>query len=199
MGRNANSPRSRPAGFTVREAARRTGLPPHTVRYYGGKWGREGYGRFITPEIADAGQGTAKRFSRRNLVQLRVAFLLREAGLPEDETRHLFTAKEAGRKDWWDPESPSGHDALLLVRGAPRRPAVDRWLLCTPDVRTEPPISWAAAVVQAAGPDCEFVHARFQSGWQPRFPNDSIDCWILEGANEAWVVNIGQIRKAMTE
>ncbi len=201
MGANASSPRSRPAGFTVREAARRTGLPPHTVSYYGGKWGREGYGRFIKPEIADAGQGTAKRFSRRNLVQLRVAFLLREAGLSEDETRHLFTAKGAGREDWWDPENPSGHDALLLVRGAPEWPAVERWKLSTPDLRIEPPISWAAAVVQAGGADCEFVHARFQSGWQPqpRFPNDSTDCWILEGANEAWVVNIGQIRKAMTE
>jgi DNA-binding transcriptional MerR regulator len=197
MAGNANSQRQ--VGFTVREAARRTGLPPHTVSYYGGKWGREGYGRFITPEIADAGQGTAKRFSRRNLVQLRVAFLLREAGLPEDETRHLFTAKEAGKKDWWDPENPPGQGALLLVRGAPKWPAVDRWLLCTPDLRIEPPLSWAAAVVQAAGPDCEFVHVRFQSGWQPRFPKDRRECWILEGTQEAWVVNIGQIRKAMTE
>ena len=195
-----NASSQRQVGFTVREAARRTGLPPHTVSYYGGKWGREGYGRLIKPEIADAGQGTAKRFSRRNLVQLRVAGLLREAGLPEHETRHLFAAKGAGREDWWDPENPSGQDALLLVRGAPEWPAVERWKLSTPDLRIEPPISWAAAMVQAAGPDCEFVHARFQSGWrpQPRFPNDSTDCWILEGANEAWVVNIGQIRKAMT-
>jgi len=199
MGRIARDFRSHPRGFTVREAARRTGIPPHTVSYYGGKWGREGYGRFVKPEIADAGQGTAKRFSRRNLVQLRVAFLLREAGLPEDETRHLFTAKGAGQEDWWDPERPSEHDGLLLVRGAPEWPAVERWQLCTPDLRITPPISWAAAVVQAAGPDCEFVHARFQSGWQPRFPNDSTDCWILEGAHEAWVVNIGQIRKAMNE
>ena len=65
-------------------------MPPHTVRYYGGRWGRAGYGRFITPEIADGGQGTAKLFSLRNLVQLRVAFLLRQAGLAEEETRHLF-------------------------------------------------------------------------------------------------------------
>ena len=183
----------------MREAARRTGIPPHTVSYYGGKWGREGYGRFVKPEIADAGQGTAKRFSRRNLVQLRAAFLLREAGLPEDETRDLFAAKGVGAKDWWNPERALGQDALLLVRGQPKWPALARWHLCTTDLRIVPPISWAAAVVQAAGPDCEFVHARFQSGWQPRFPNDSTDCWILEGAHEAWVVNIGQIRKAMTE
>ena len=194
----ASSTRRREEGFTVREAARRTRMPPHRVSYYGGNWGREGYGRFITPEIADAGQGTAKLFSGRNLVQLRVAFLLREAGLPEDETRHLFEAKGVDGKDWWDPERALGRDALLLVRGAPEWPAVERWKLCTPDLRIKPPLSWAVAVVQAAGPDCELVHARFQSGWQPRFPKDRRECWILEGTNEAWVVNIGQIRKGVT-
>jgi DNA-binding transcriptional MerR regulator len=191
--------RPREEGVTVREAARRTRMPPHTVSYYGGNWGREGYGRFITPEIADAGQGTAKLFSRRNLVQLRVAFLLREAGLSEDETRHLLSAKGAGGKDWWDPKHPLGSDALLLVRGEPEWSGPERWHLCTTDLRIKPPTSWAAAVCQAAGLDCELVHARFQSGWQPRLPNDSTDCWILAGAHEAWVVNIGQIRKAMNE
>ena len=199
MAHTATSPRSRQEGFTVREAARRTGLPQHRVSYYGGQWGREGYGRLIKPELADAGQGTAKLFSRRNLAQLRVAFLLRAAGLSEEETRHLFAAKEAGKEDWWDPENPSGQASLLLVRGAPESSATERWLLCTTDLRITPPTSWAAAVIQAAGPYCELVHARFQSGWQPRFPNDSRDCWILEGAHEAWVVNIGQIRAAVNE
>jgi hypothetical protein len=199
MANIARLARPREEGFTVREAARRTRIPPPTVSYYGGKWGREGYGRFIKPEIADAGQGTAKLFSLRNLVQLRVAFLLRQAGLPEDGTRHLFAAKGAGGEDWWDPQRALGRDALLLVRGEPEWPALERWLLCTADLRIEPPNSWAAAVFQAAGPDCELVHARFQSGWQPRFPNDRRDCWVLEGANEAWVVNVGQIRKAVSE
>lgn len=194
----ARSPRRRGEGFTVREAARRTRMPPHRVSYYGGNWGRESYGRFITPEIADAGQGTAKLFSGQNLVQLRVAFLLREAGLPEDETRHLFEAKGVDGKDWWDPERALGRDALLLVRGEPEWSGPERWHLCTTDLSITPPTSWAAAVCQAAGLDCELVHARFQSGWQPRFPNDRGDCWILEGANEAWVVNIGLIRKAVT-
>ena len=174
-------------------------MAPHTVRYYGGKWGRAGYGRLITPEIADAGQGTAKLFSLRNLVQLRVAFLLREAGLAEAETRHLLKAKRVAGQDWWDPERTFGQDAVLLVRGEPEWSALERWLLCTTDLRIEPPNSWAAAVFQSAGPDCELVHARFHSGWQPRFPNDLTDCWILEGAREAWAVNIGQIRRAVTE
>ena len=43
-----------------------------------------------TPDIADAGQGSAKLLSRRNLVQLRTVFLLRGAGLAEEETRHLL-------------------------------------------------------------------------------------------------------------
>jgi len=94
-------------------------MPPHTVRYYGGKWGRDGYERLITPEIADAGQGTAKLFSLRNLVQLRVAFLLREAGLAEEETRHLFEARGVAGQDWWDPVRAFGQDAVLLVRGEP--------------------------------------------------------------------------------
>src|SRR6266566_2990931 len=54
----ASSTRRREEGFTVREAARRTRMPPHRVSYYGGNWGREDYGRFITPEIVDAGQGS---------------------------------------------------------------------------------------------------------------------------------------------
>jgi len=76
---------------------------------------------------------------------------------------------------------------------------IDPWLLCTTNLRIEPPNSWAAAVFQAAGPGCELVHARFHSGWQPRFPNDQRDCWILEDAREAWAVNIGLIRKVVTE
>src|SRR5215831_17221907 len=107
---SARPTRPHEAAFTVREAARRTRMAPHTVRYYGGKWGRAGYGRLIRPEIADAGQGTAKLFSLRNLVQLRVAFLLREAGLAEAETRHLLKAKRVAGQDWWDPERTFGQD-----------------------------------------------------------------------------------------
>jgi hypothetical protein len=173
-------------------------MPPHTVRYYGGKWGRDGYGRFITPEIADAGQGTAKLFSLRNLVQLRVAFLLREAGLAEEETRRLFKAKGVAGQDWWASGCAFGQDAVLLVRGEPQWSAPDRWLLCTIDVSNERVSSWVAAVFRAAGPDCELVHARFDSGWQPRFPNDWA-CWVLEGAREAWAVNIGQIHRTVNK
>src|SRR5262245_43170218 len=143
--RIARPTRAREPGFTVLEAARRTRMPAHRVRYYGGNWGREGYGRFITPEIADAGQGTAKLFSVRNLVQLRVAFLLREAGLAEKETRRLFKAKGVAGQDWWYLGRAFGQDAVLLVRGEPKWSATDRWLLCTTDLRIEPPNSWAAA------------------------------------------------------
>jgi hypothetical protein len=133
------------------------------------------------------------------LVQLRVAFLMREAGVPEAETRHLLSAQGAGGEDWSDPHSPLGRDAVLLVRGAPVSAAVDRWCLCTLDLRTEPPHSWAAAVLRAAGPTCELVHVRFQTGWRPRLPDDSKVCWILNGTTEAWVINIDLIRRAMTE
>lgn len=190
-----SSSRGNQQGFTAREAARRTHLPLQTVNYYGGTWGRAGYGRLITPEIADHGQGRAKRFSLNNLIQLRVAFLLRSAGLPEEETRHLFAAPEA----WWDPQRALGRDALLVVRGAPAWPAVERWHLCTTDLHIEPPRSWATAVVQAVGPECELVHARFRVGWQPRFPDDETECWILDGAIEAWVINLGRIRRAVNE
>ena len=174
-------------------------MPLHTVRYYGGKWGRDGYGRFVTPAIADAGQGRANLYSLGDLVQLRVAYLLRQAGLPEDDTRHLFEATGADKKDWWDPERSLGRDALLLVRGEPEWSAPERWLLCTTDLRIEPPRSWAAAVFQTAGPGCELVHARFPTGWKPRFPNDGTDCWVLEEAKEIWVVNLGEVRKGVAE
>jgi DNA-binding transcriptional MerR regulator len=186
-------------GFTVREAARRTGIPPHTVSYYGGKWGRENYGRLIRPEVADAGQGTAKVFSLRNLVQLRVAFLLRGTGLPEDETRHLLSAKGAGGKDWWDPKYSPGPDALLLVRGEPHLRATDNWTFLGRNLRGTPPDSWAAAVFQAAGPEFEIVHAQYPSGWQPHLKQDGRDCWVLHGARQVWVINIGEIRKAVAQ
>jgi hypothetical protein len=199
MANLSTSERTRQGAFTVPEAARRTKLPAHRVSYYSGRWGREGYGRLITPEIADAGQGAAKLFSRANLVQLRVAFLLREAGLPEDDTRHLFEAKGVRGADWWDPERPLGTDALLIVRGKPEWPALERWHLSTTDLRLKRPLSWAAAVVRAAGPECELVHVRLATGWRPRFRHDRKECWILQGATEMWVVNIGQIRRAMTK
>jgi hypothetical protein len=151
----------------------------------------------VVPEIADGGQGTAKRFSVRNLVQLRVAFLLREAGLPEEETRNLFAAKGAGGADWWDPAHPLGPEALLVVRGELALRAVDNWVLLAGDMRRVPPDSWAAAVFQAAGPDVELVHARYPLGWQPRFEKDRRDCWVLEGATRVWVVNIGHIRMSL--
>jgi DNA-binding transcriptional MerR regulator len=198
------TPRARPIrgrerGFTVREAARRLRMPPRTVRYYGGKWGRDGYGRLVTPEIADAGQGTAKLFSLRNLVQLRVAFLLRGTGLPEDETRHLLSAKGAGGQDWWDPANSLGPDAVLLVRGEPHLRATDNWSIVARDLRGTPADSWAAVVFQAAGPEFELVQARYPAGWQPRFAEDDRDCWVLRGARRVWVINLGQIRKAVAQ
>src|SRR5262245_37289059 len=189
--------RRREASFSVREAAQRTRMPPHTVRYYGGKWGRDGYGRLVTPEIADAGQGAAKLFSLRNLVQLRVAFLLRGTGLPEDETRHLLSAKGAGGQDWWDPAHLLGPDAVLLVRGEPHLRATDNWTFVAGNLRGTPPDSWAAAVFQAAGPEFELVQARYPSGWRPRLKQDGRDCWVLDGARRVWVLNLGQIRKAV--
>ena len=174
-------------------------MPPRTVRYYGGKWGRDGYGRFVTPEIADAGQGTAKLFSVRDLVRLRVAFLLRGTGLPEDETRHLLSAKGAGGQDWWDPADSLGPDALLLVRGEPHLRATDNWTFVAGNLCETSPDSWAAAVFQAAGPEFELVQARYPSGWQPRLAEDDRDCWVLQGARRVWVINIGQIRKAVAQ
>ena len=199
MADTASSTRSRGEGFTVREAARRTGMPPHRVSYYGGKWGREGYGRFITPEIADAGQGTAKLFSRRNLVQLRVAFLLREAGLSEEETRHLLSAKGVGGKDWWDPKHPLGSDALLLVRGAPEWSGPSGGSsaprISASRHRSHGRRRWSRPRVPIASSST----LAFNRAGSDASPKDRRDCWILEGTNEAWVVNIGQIRKAMNE
>jgi len=200
MARPSSSSESQPVAFTVREAARRTGLPPQRVRYYAGKWARAGYGGFIRPEIAaGGGQGTAMLLGRKNLTQLRVAFLLREAGLSEDETRHLFEAKGLPGADWWDPEHPCGPDALLVVRGEPALRAVDNWVLLAGDMRRVPPDSWAAGVFQASGADFELMHTRYPSGWQPRFKHDRRDCWVLEGATRVWLINIGQIRNTVNQ
>ena len=62
-----------------------------------------------------------------------------------------------------------------------------------------PPDSWAAAVFQAAGPEFELVQARYPSGWRPRLKQDDRDCWVLQGARRVWVINLGQIRKAVAQ
>jgi hypothetical protein len=54
-------------------------------------------------------------------------------------------------------------------------------------------------VFQAAGPEFELVQARYPSGWPPRLQHDGRDCWVLEGARRVWVINIGQIRKAVAQ
>src|SRR5262249_16644132 len=114
-------------------------------------------------------------------------------------TRHLLSAKGAGGEDWWDPAHPFGPDAVLLVRGEPHLRATDNWTSVAGNLGGTPPHSWAAAGVQAAGPPFQPAPPPSPPGWQPRLAEDDRDCWVLHGARRVWVINLGQIRKAVAQ
>lgn len=76
-------------GFSTAEAAQIAGLPPRTIDY----WARTG---FIAPSIADAtGRGTERKYAFDDLVALRVARGLRNAGISMQALRLIVNGLRA--------------------------------------------------------------------------------------------------------
>ena len=64
-------------GYRASEVAKAARVLPSTVRYWAGPWG----GRLIRPDIEDKRlAGSRKLFSARNIVQVRIAQVLLQAG-----------------------------------------------------------------------------------------------------------------------
>jgi len=92
--------------FSTAEAARLTGLSPRQLDH----WDRQG---FLGPSLERAaGYGSARRYSFADVVRLRVAAMLRAAGVGLARIRRC--AEELSRLD---PEQPDLGQARLLVAG----------------------------------------------------------------------------------
>jgi MerR-like DNA binding protein len=90
------------AGLPVQFVARLTGIPARSINFWTGP------ARVLKPDYAYHGRGSAKRFSLRNLVQLRVIALLAERGVALASIRALIAQAEHHRgfgEDWfaWPP------------------------------------------------------------------------------------------------
>jgi MerR HTH family regulatory protein len=100
----------RPAsrGFSVKEAAKLTSVPSTSVNFWSGR------AKILTPDVANAGRGSRKLFSERNLVQIRVTHLLTQRWIPLRTIRALMRRN----LDWFNPRIRVwGAAEILVCRG----------------------------------------------------------------------------------
>jgi hypothetical protein len=100
----------RPAsrGFSVKEAAKLTSVPSTSVNFWSGR------ANILTPDVANAGRGSRKLFSERNLVQIRVTHLLTQRWIPLRTIRALMRRN----LDWFNPRIRVwGAAEILVCRG----------------------------------------------------------------------------------
>jgi DNA-binding transcriptional MerR regulator len=91
-------------GFSAGEAARITGVPYRTIDH----WART---KFIAPGIAEAhGTGTERLYDFKDLVALRVARELRDAGVTTSALRRVIDALKKN-----DVESPLAETRLVAI------------------------------------------------------------------------------------
>jgi len=91
-------------GFSVKEAARITGVPATSVNFWSGR------AKILRPEIAYRGKGSRKLFSARNLVQIRVTYLLTQRWIPLATVRALIK-----KSYWFDLQQSAWGPAEILV------------------------------------------------------------------------------------
>jgi len=91
-------------GFSVKEAARITRVPATSVNFWSGR------AKVLQPEIAHRGKGSRKLFSARNLVQIRVTYLLTQRWMPLTTVRALIK-----RGHWFDLQQSAWGPVEILV------------------------------------------------------------------------------------
>src|SRR5258706_15415648 len=91
--------------FSTGETTRITGVPYRTLDH----WAKT---KFIVPSIADAeGIGTERKYAFNDLVALRVARELREAGVSKQALRRIVDRL----RTWKGLQSPLGESHLMVV------------------------------------------------------------------------------------
>jgi hypothetical protein len=185
--------RSARLGYRASEVAKLARVLPSTVRYWAGRWG----GRLIRAGIEDKRiAGSRKLFSARNIVEIRVAHVLLQAGFARARVARILAMRwpRAGQADWFDPFHPLGIDyALMIIREPPAR-GTGEVSMSGDDMKPEARRSWVEAVVDAVGRHFELLRVDIPDGWQPHCPEDKERCGELKGARVIWLLNVGKIR-----
>jgi len=194
--------KTRDLSYRASEVAKAARVLPSTVRYWAGAWG----GRLIRPDIEDKRvAGSRKLFSARNIVQVRIAQVLLQAGFTRARVAKILARRwpRAGGADWFDPFHPLGQEyALMVIREPPPRHTGEAFM-SGDDLKPKARRSWLEAMVGAAGADFELLRVDFPDGWrpqaQPPLPQDAAQCGELKGARVIWLVNVKKMRDEMRE
>jgi hypothetical protein len=140
--------------------------------------------------------GSRKLFSARNIVQVRVAHVLLQAGFARARVaRILSISRPRPGADWFDPLQPllGTQSALMVIREPPAR-GTGVVFMSGDDEEPQPNRSWGSAVLYALGNDFELLRVDFPDGWRPRGHADEQSWGELRGARVVWLVNVKKIR-----
>jgi MerR HTH family regulatory protein len=188
--------KTRDEGYRASEVAKAARVLPSTVRYWAGAWS----GRLIRPDIEDKRlAGSRKLFSARNIVQVRIAQVLLQAGFTRARVAKILAIPWARIRgaDWFDPLHPLGLESALMIIREPRPRGTAEAFMSGDDLKPEARRSWLEAMVGAAGADFELLRVDFPDGWRPqvpRLPEDAAQCGELTGARVIWLVNVKSMR-----
>jgi hypothetical protein len=140
--------------------------------------------------------GSRKLFSARNIVEVRIAYVLLQAGFARARVARILAISwpRAGTADWFDPFDPLGTEYALMVIREPRARGTGEVSMVGDDLNPEARRSWVEAVVDAVGRQFELLRVDFPDRWQPHFPKDEQRCGELKGARVIWLLNVGKIR-----
>jgi DNA-binding transcriptional MerR regulator len=179
-------------GYRASEVAKLARVLPSTIRFWAGRWG----GRLIRAAVEDRRvAGSRKLFSAANVVQVRVAHVLLQAGFARVRVaRILATSRPRPGADWFDPVHPQlgRQSALMVIRQPPAR-GTGAVFMSGDDEEPQPDQSWGSALLHALGKDFELLRVDFPDGWRPRGPDEQV--WgELRGARVIWLLNVKKIR-----
>jgi len=180
-------------GYRASEVAKAARVLASTVRHWAGPWS----GRLIRADIEDKRlAGSRKLFSARNVVQVRIAQVLLQAGFARTRVAKILAIRwpRARGADWYDPFQPLGQEYALMVISEFRPRATPTVFMSGDDLKPEARRSWLEAMVAAAGDEFELLRVDFPPGWQPKLPGDKVACGALTGARVIWLLNIKKMR-----
>lgn len=182
--------------FAVKEAAQATEVPERSITFWGGP------AKVITPEVASGGKGRRKLFSARNLVQLRVTYLLTQRWIGLKTVRALM---ETARRE----RQHTGTDWFQLSLGRQADPTPEEFLTCTGTrtwhmwtsaLPTPPEPAQLVRRIQL-GDDARSAPAAPKAPAPPAPPTrPREDLWTeLEHQEDAILVNLGRVKEAIVK
>jgi hypothetical protein len=181
--------------FTAEDASRITGVQPSTIRYWAGP-----RTRLIPADVADSRrQGSRKLFSIRNLVQIRVALLLSQAGWSQQVVAAELPEIFRPQMDWFNPDARvwGSVDWLLFAdrRAWRRKPWVIMGIGAPGDPNERH--AWLISGLSAHLGDFEVTTITWPNGWQPRGALDQHHLSELVGVRRLTFINLGFVKRCI--